>query len=500
VKECLSEHQQCQHIDPPNLPTRVVDVGVSTESNIKLIEPPRGTKAEYLTLSYCWGRPRFLVTLNENIEQHRQGIEIERLPQTFRDAIKITRELGFRYIWIDALCIIQDSSEDKANEIGQMGSIYNESTLTIGVVAAETVAEGFLKTKPVRYIDTPYKCAGGEMGSVRISVQKEVDLWNEWLFTRAWCLQENFLSQRLLLYTDSEVIWQCETVKIKRNHTTHVSYVRENPTLGSSPFNRVSINMLKSPINNESDSRALQSLDGERYNVWRSIVGNYTRRNLTVASDRLPALAGVAQKLQEVWHDKYILGIWGRQLLPSIAWQRDPQLQDIKQPYYARLSEYRAPSWSWASIDGPVQFDTRFDLGNARGMGAKVSISTEEGSDESDSLVVEGHIISVQDMLGRSSSHQGHLCLDDHSEESKWPFFADDFERNLSEEDRQSAFCLLLGEGKSGSGKMMKTVALVMLRTKDTDQFQRIGLWESTVKGASKIWVGGTNRKTIRLV
>ena len=236
LHECLKSHPESLTSDGPAvpkpfLPSRVIDVGSVSDLRPKIFEPSSITYEQYVTLSYCWGRDRFTTTTLHNIDNHKESLDWSTLPQTFKDAIQTTRNLGFRYLWIDALCIIQDSDEDKAKEISRMGDIYNNATLTIAVVGASRVAEGFLKTKPQISVDIPYRCPNGELGSVRVSPQREVDLWQESLFTRAWCLQENFLSPRLLLYTDTEVIWQCESAPVKRPDTTHVAYAWADPKL-----------------------------------------------------------------------------------------------------------------------------------------------------------------------------------------------------------------------------------------------------------------------------
>jgi hypothetical protein len=120
-----------------------------------------------------------------------------------------------------------------------MGSIYSNSTLTMAVVNAVGVADEFLQTKPRLQVDIPYRCPDGAIGTAQVSPQETIDLWQEALYTRAWCLQENFLSSRLLLFTNTEVLWQCASCPMKRPDTTHVAYQDENPQLGKSPFARL---------------------------------------------------------------------------------------------------------------------------------------------------------------------------------------------------------------------------------------------------------------------
>lgn len=479
----------------PHLPTRVIDVGSTSDPQSKLFQPVSVTHEQYVTLSYCWGRDRFTTTTLDNIDSHKEALDWLTLPQTFKDAIKTTRNLGFRYLWIDALCIIQDSDEDKAKEIGKMGDIYNNSTLTIAVVGASRVSEGFLNPKPQISVDIPYRFLDGAMGSIQVAPQRTVDLWQESLFTRAWCLQENLLSPRLLLYTDTEVIWQCESTPMRRPGTAHVAYVRGDPKLGRSPFRRLPANIL-TPFKQENEPEN-PSADAERYEIWRSLVENYTRRRLTVASDRLPALSGIAQKFEKAWSDEYYAGHWKRQFIPLLSWRRS-NIRD--QGYYPPLLEYRAPSWSWASIDGPIEFDFRFDLGNVRNLGAKlVSCVFNMDSKDKDFAVLEASMIPAREIPDPDNASRGIVFLDDHREDT-WPRLSDRL-THLNEEMMGLTWCMLLGEGKSGSGKMMKTIGLLIMEVEHPQgAFSRIGLYESYVKGTSKLWVGREKRRIVKII
>jgi hypothetical protein len=496
LNECMRGHPESvtQKGSAP-LPTRVIDVGSLSNPQSRLFEPFSITYEQYVTLSYCWGRDRFTTTTSANIDSHKQNLNWSTLPQTFKDAITTTRNLGFRYLWIDALCIIQDSSDDKAKEIGKMGDIYNNSSLTIAVVGATRVAEGFLKTKTQISVEIPYRGPDGMIGSVRVSPQRSVDLWQESLYTRAWCLQENLLSPRLLLYTDTEVIWQCESAPVKRPSTTHVAYVRGDPNLGRSPFRRLPTNIL-APAKKVNDGEDA-SVDAERYQIWRSLVENYTRRRLTVASDRLPALSGIAQKFKDTWADEYYAGHWKRQFIPLLSWRRSNM---EGQGYNPPLSEYRAPSWSWASIDGPIEFDFRFDLGNARNLAAKlISCEFDMNSKKKDFAVLEASMIPARDIPDPDNASRGIVFLDDHREDT-WPRFSDRLTL-LNEEMMGLTWCLLLGEGKSGSGKMMKTIGMLIMEVEEPPgAFSRIGLYESNVKSTSKLWVGPEKRRIVKII
>jgi hypothetical protein len=276
LNECLTTHSESQpHGEAQStlprftLPTRVIDVGTESDPVARLSQPSSPRHEDYIALSYCWGSQPFLTTISSNVKTHFEGFKESKLPQTFIDAIKVARKLHFRYLWIDALCIIQDSIEDKAIEIGAMESIYSNSTLTMAIVNTTQVTDGFLKTKSRRMrVEIPYCCPDGTVGSIQISPQDTIDLWQEPLYSRAWCLQENLLSPRLLLFTDTEVVWQCQSCPMRRPKTSHVEYLYDNPQLGSSPFARILESVSSAGTQNLMLSPGT-GLELSRYTMWR---------------------------------------------------------------------------------------------------------------------------------------------------------------------------------------------------------------------------------------
>lgn len=158
-----------------------------------------------MALSYCWGTGQTLVTTLENSASHMIEIPFQRLPQTIQDAIKITRNLGIRYLWVDALCIIQDSVDGKdfQQESSKMGSIYGNAYLTIAVESSESCADGFLHSRdygraaPLQEI--PVRIPNGEVTGSAFICAPVLDE-KRFLMRRAWAYQEQRLSRRVLHY------------------------------------------------------------------------------------------------------------------------------------------------------------------------------------------------------------------------------------------------------------------------------------------------------------
>ena len=297
-----------------------------------------------MALSYCWGGIEQLMAKADNISSLMNGFLIQNLPKTIQDAIRVTRALHVRYLWVDALCIVQDDEEDKARAINAMGLIYKNATVTIAATAAAAVDQGFLHHRPVpRSCILPFLTATGAVGSV--TIEKPVDVHaDDPLQRRAWTLQEGLLSPRTLAFAERELLWHCQMARSRQVVPSHLRYASATWPLPSTVFG------VAAPRVARVNARP-------RYHaqVWRSIVRDYSGRRLTYPADRLPAVAGVARELQRVWRDEYVAGLWRPGLVEGLAWYRD---RAVAAPEQASSREYLAPSWSWASVMRAVEFAT----------------------------------------------------------------------------------------------------------------------------------------------
>jgi hypothetical protein len=147
--DCLNNHPACSQKLNYALPTRVLEVKPLSRANsfeVRLLE--RGSSNEpYVTLSHRWGNRQPLQTTKENYETHLSGIMFDNLPKSFQDAVFTTQHLGVKHLWIDSLCIIQDSEEDWQAECARMAGIYANGMVTIAASDAEDATMGFLDIK-----------------------------------------------------------------------------------------------------------------------------------------------------------------------------------------------------------------------------------------------------------------------------------------------------------------------------------------------------------------
>jgi len=366
-------------------PTRLIDLGPNTgHLNDNTILRPRlvirdvdfdqsWTLSSYMTLSHCWGRCDTLKLTKDNIERLKGGVPFADLPKTFSDAMITTKTLGFRFLWIDSLCIIQDSREDWVRESLLMAEVYANSACNICALDSADDAAGFLHPRDARSLE-PFVVAG-ELHKKRIPflVTGSVTVPgggsqfgddNGILCTRAWVLQEQLLAPRCLIFSNKQTSWTCrelnasETYPLGRTLSPHLSDFPQNSIIRcvlsgvvddrlllSHPGSRMAIS--------SSSQEYFRSWDDSDAKIWMDIVRQYTLRNLTLPSDKLAALSGIAQSLSQRL-GRYYAGLWSRLLPWSLLW--DVDRSGMKDKQFHRPAVWRAPSWSWASVDGPIGF------------------------------------------------------------------------------------------------------------------------------------------------
>ena len=123
LDQCSQSHEICNLNENMPLPSRILDLKGPEGSPIKL-HITKCESAKYACLSHCWGNSKSLVLTCDNLNELTQRILTNDLPKTYMDAIDFCRGLGIRYLWIDALCIIQTDQEDWSSEAGRMSTYY----------------------------------------------------------------------------------------------------------------------------------------------------------------------------------------------------------------------------------------------------------------------------------------------------------------------------------------------------------------------------------------
>ncbi|KAK4450547.1 HET-domain-containing protein [Podospora aff. communis PSN243] len=367
IKNCAEHHESCRNIGRDHdgarpAPSRLICVnGAASDGTVALVEPTgcatgldsvTGAMNRYVALSYCWGvsqedseptgvaSPAIYCTTIQNLAIRRSGFSVLTLPKTIRDAITITRELGMEYLWVDALCILQGSDPqaraDWERESMKMHAIYGGAALTIAAASAETAHEGIFDIRCPRPQESGVEIAirskrhGIDGAGAFATILSPTHSLDEPLYHRGWTLQERVLSPRVVIYARGQLLWECQST---------------NLTQYGSPMD--SLFALRLP-----ESCSAEDLRSR----WQVIVTDYTARDLSRSSDKLTALSGLAQAFQaQMPGNLYLAGLWKDHLLDDLLWCHAPT-ESARHAKREILAEYRAPSWSWASLDGNVRW------------------------------------------------------------------------------------------------------------------------------------------------
>lgn len=400
LKKCNAEHNKCRKANASALPSRVIDVGYEELSTtLKLHVPKHQEYGSYVALSYCWGGQQPTITTLDNIGARTAAISFAELPQTVRDAVAVTRSLGIRYLWVDALCIIQDSGPDKIKEIALMGEIYKNAAVTVAAGNATDVKEGFLKPRSLpSACSLPLYISEKQSGTIWLQDRKTFKRPPEPLDCRAWTFQEFLLSPRILYYGSNEVIWRCLTENLNDwiSLTSPLAYPLPSTLyLPLSIFEREA-----SP-----KSKNYQNQD----EIWRTIIKTYSKRNITASEDRLPALAGIASELQIVWNDKYVAGLWQKCLLGHLLWTAEAKFgsnldknQSLTYNCNNVVTGYQSPGWSWTTYHYAVEM-FRMETEAAEVIDFGVSLV----SDQAPFSAVSYGWLSLKGKLGRGDAIRG---------------------------------------------------------------------------------------------
>jgi len=310
----------------------------------------------YATLSHCWGTTKPLQLLTCNLDALRKDIPLRSLPKTSKDAVQIARHLDLTCIWIDSLCIVQDSREDWEREAARMEAVYWNSACNIAAADASNGTEGCIYPRnPLWIMPVKIPVRGTSRGSPKY-LANQTDLFSSHtLYSRGWVLQELLLAPRTLNCGKAQLFWDCQELHaseifpeggsdlFRSNGHPASRFLRNSPKTGK--------HLLSAPLIEETlttsflagHSFAVSTIHANKaFSYWASVVEAYTAMNLTKPDDKLVALSGIVSIFQR-YLGEYLAGLWRIWLPYELLWCAfEPA---------SRPDTYRAPSWSWASID-----------------------------------------------------------------------------------------------------------------------------------------------------
>jgi Heterokaryon incompatibility protein (HET) len=318
----------------------------------------------YMALSHCWGTSNLPKTTTTNKAAFMENIEWQSLTKTFQDAVTLTRKLGYDYIWIDSLCIVQNNPQDWKTQASRMATIFVNAELVISAASSKDGSGGLFKNRePVQIIASKntettmtvqeyaddhrvIKLPGSEVEYIVRDAARHAQWDSNYLISksagrkynpllqRAWAFQERLLATRIVHFADHEIIWECKSGR--RCECMHLDQVDGLPILERSEENTKLL----------FDEATSGLFDMRQYNlnvIWAKVIESYNERALTYEDDRLPALTGAIERMHRVYRDdECVSGLFIADIPRCLLWQ-------VPNPGI-RHKEYTSPTWSWASV------------------------------------------------------------------------------------------------------------------------------------------------------
>ncbi|KAK3356628.1 heterokaryon incompatibility protein-domain-containing protein [Lasiosphaeria hispida] len=343
LADCRTEHSKCRRdlSSVSFVPTRLLSIGGNDLAKVVICER-FPAPVMYGALSHRWSAETEAVKLTRASLGGRKtdGILMSALPPLMQDSITVLRELGIEYVWIDSLCIVQDSLEDWRVEAAMMAQVYSNAELTVAATWCHGSGQSLfsrrndsdnefavahlpsVSDRPPLFIRRAPPHFQWTTGSDAASDSEPFCLWP--LLSRGWVYQEQWLSRRILHFTRHELVWVC-------NETTACECAQNQFGTAHSTVGEVS----------GQPSR------------WQDIVHEYSSRAFTQVTDRLPALAGIATMYSSTCDTppgRYLCGLWTQDFPGALFWRAAAGAQLLPR------SNTKIPSWSWASSTGPVEF------------------------------------------------------------------------------------------------------------------------------------------------
>ncbi|TFB01749.1 hypothetical protein CCMA1212_006454 [Trichoderma ghanense] len=340
LSTCRENHTKCRQTvagppfkkeEEPIRPTRVIDLG-STNSSEQDHRPVRllstdGSRGHYVVFSY---RSAVLenpfCTTRANLEDHLQSIPWTKFPKTLQQAMEMTKSLGFRYFWIDLLCVVQDDPEERLHESTRLGNVIEGAALVIADSSGWSLDEGLFNT-PSNYTSStltriPYHDADGIADGTALyvdcvdhNIMSDPDETDSTFSGRAWVTQEFFMARRIAFFTHSGTVWSCRTVRIGPNG------VQDNPT---------------------------RNLENRK---WFDIIQHHVLTELKHPEDRLQSLESIRTAIRKRdGGTPYRHGMFEKELQTQLMWRV------VKGRARKAENPAAVPSWSWASSMAEIQF------------------------------------------------------------------------------------------------------------------------------------------------
>ena len=383
LTQCRTSHSHCQAAAPvaSALPSRVVDVGPPDGSQSPRLYI-RGEKeiVRYTILSHCWAPSHpCLQLLGSNLESLQHHLEFLDLPKTFQDAIVITRALKIRYLWVDTICVLQDSPSDLVIEYSKRNEYYSNSDLRIAATVSPYSQHGILHPRSIGQ-DSARLAGEAENIGVRpiaediSSLIRRQRIWskrppvsNQPLESQSHAFLERIFAKSSVHFTEQQMVWQCQTCLVGEDGQIGQDRVRFTDFTCKEPFDfylKTFEGNITAANENEhhrfpdmsTGGTVISNLGDKKYSLdetlldtnWYSLLAEYTAKSMDDSSKVLVDLSSLARLLGDQTKATYLAGLWatdGQIPFRSLLWF-------CQKPGIVALNG--SPSWAWSSVLGKV--------------------------------------------------------------------------------------------------------------------------------------------------
>lgn len=517
INSCLSDCADSDSHQPHSpdcgshhrwLPTRLIEICDSTSlrlvqsSDILEQTPQHSELPRYTALSYCWGTSKDalsqLKATTENQSSLASGFTCSQIPKVLQDAVTVTRVLGIQYIWIDALCILQDAISDWEAESSQMANIYGSAFLTICSLTSSCHIS-FIQPD-YRRVKVAFQSSldPGISGTYILSHKNHFVVSSNFLTPsghrmiprnrwdqRGWTFQESLMSRHLLMFSPSYKFFRCGST----------GNMEGQGKFGIATFMDLSLNTTS------------------LYFHWVNLAQLYSWRQLTVPQDALPAISGLARCFSEKFNDaagntRYVAGIWELDSIDVLTWYLTTvsPMPTTFMDLLSRLENpepYIAPSWSWVT-QSHVSFCRKVSLELKQGKWSCIAFSKIEPEGEDafgrlrpgGQLNVTGRFYDFQfdetSSIGKVDGvFEGYkICLVRVKRSDQPVYCRLDWDPDSLDHTPEQFTLVTLAESSSRQDTVVKRanepskktlVGLVLLASKKQPEFlYRVGVWEWT--------------------
>ncbi|KAI3321963.1 heterokaryon incompatibility protein-domain-containing protein [Xylariaceae sp. AK1471] len=397
LQKCQNSHAKCSNVSQTYMPLRVLrirrgcgscdfHITIETTTKNESVEP-------FAALSYCWGGDQPYKTTKARMDSGDMALQWHKLPRSVQDAVKTTAALGLQCLWAGSLCILQDDEADKVLQIADMARIYSQATVTITASRASRAVDGFLgeinlTTQTRLAVRLPFRCFDNDqrVGSAYLIHIEGSRSRSEPIDSHAWTLQERYLSNRILEFGSQQIRWTCATSSSLTSppNSSSTTPSSDNYTDGwkwdkNAEDHNSQILYLHGELLADLEEFAVQRSSTAwvrewLHSRWQTVLSEYTPRLLSVPTDRILGISGVAEMFGTHFRnegrdekEEYLAGMWKSSLPSSLCWhavvaemgqgaKQQQEVDGLKDTLPPRPEVYQGPSWSWTSVNCHVLF------------------------------------------------------------------------------------------------------------------------------------------------